>query len=199
MCSGFKAARQQTQKHPYITVEAYRTYPDETKGQPQQQPQPQQMTNEERINAALAKNEEDLRDSDVYFQLPQEGLVNDPQNHGNLYDRPFVDNPDGSTSTIYSTQFEDEKGSHIVSGVWDNRVHTADEAIRRYYAVGDNGLLTYETREQAEKADKLIHLREVNRLRHRGKPEELKQYAYSLQQADHPERFDENGNYKGGK
>lgn len=160
--------------------------------------QAQVLTNAHRIAAALAKDPETLKDSDVLFQMPTEGRVEDPQNRGDMYNRPFIDNDDGSTSTVYSVQFEDDKGSHIVSSIWNGKLHKdAREAIERYYSVGDNGLMTYQTQEQAERADRLLHLREVNRLRHRGKPQELEQYAYSLQRADHPERFDENGNYRG--
>lgn len=164
------------------------------------QPPEQQLTNDQKIARAIQLEESNpdeatLKDSDVLYQLPTEGKVNDPRDKGDMYNRPFVHNDDGTTSTTVTSIFGDDKGQHIISAVWDGKVHTPEEAWERYKNVGDNGFVTYQTVEQAENAEKLIHLRERNRLRYEGNPQALQQYAYELERADHPEWFDDNGNY----
>lgn len=135
-----------------------------------------------------------LRESDVLYPLPTKGLTS--WGPVDIYHRPFVDNDDGSTSTMVTSIYDDDGGYHVIAGVGsDGTMYSDDDAIRRAQKVGDNKIATFNNLADAEAFDDALHRREVMRLQYRNNPQALQQYAYDLERADHPDRFDANGNY----
>ncbi len=135
-----------------------------------------------------------LSESDVLYQLPTKGLTS--WGPADIYRRPFVDNDDGSTSTMVTSIYDDDGGYHVIAGVGsDGTMYSDDDAVRRAQEVGDNKIATFDNLADAEAFDNALHPREVMRLKYRNNPQALQQYAYDLERADHPDRFDVNGNY----
>lgn len=135
-----------------------------------------------------------LRESDVLYPLPTKGLTS--WGPVDIYHRPFVDNDDGSTSTMVTSIYDDDGGYHVIAGVGsDGTMYSDDDAIRRAQEVGDNKIATFNNLADAEAFDDALHRREVMRLEYRNNPQALQQYAYDLERVDHPDRFDANGNY----
>lgn len=135
-----------------------------------------------------------LSESDVLYPLPTKGLTS--WGPVDIYHRPFVDNDDGSTSTMVTSIYDDDGGYHVIAGVGsDGTMYSDDDAIRRAQEVGDNKIATFNNLADAEAFDDALHRREVMRLEYRNNPQALQQYAYDLERADHPDRFDANGNY----
>lgn len=135
-----------------------------------------------------------LRESDVLYPLPTKGLTS--WGPADIYRRPFVDNDDGSTSTMVTSIYDDDDGYHVIAGVGsDGTMYSDDDAIRRAQEVGDNKIATFDNLADAEAFDNALHPREVMRLKYRNNPQALQQYAYDLERADHPDRFGANGNY----
>lgn len=135
-----------------------------------------------------------LRESDVLYPLPTKGLTS--WGPVDIYHCPFVDNDDGSTSTMVTSIYDDDGGYHVIAGVGsDGTMYSDDDAIRRAQKVGDNKIATFNNLADAEAFDDALHRREVMRLQYRNNPQALQQYAYDLERADHPDRFDANGNY----
>ena len=135
-----------------------------------------------------------LSESDVLYPLPTRGLTS--WGPADIYRRPFVDNDDGSTSTMVTSIYDDDGGYHVIAGVGsDGTMYSDDDAVRRAQEVGDNKIATFDNLADAEAFDNALHPREVMRLKYRNNPQALQQYAYDLERADHPDRFDANGNY----
>ena len=135
-----------------------------------------------------------LSESDVLYPLPTKGLTS--WGPVDIYHRPFVDNDDGSTSTMVTSIYDDDGGYHVIAGVGsDGTMYSDDDAVRRAQEVGDNKIATFNNLADAEAFDNALHPREVMRLKYRNNPQALQQYAYDLERADHPDRFDANGNY----
>lgn len=135
-----------------------------------------------------------LSESDVLYPLPTKGLTS--WGPADIYRRPFVDNDDGSTSTMVTSIYDDDGGYHVIAGVGsDGTMYSDDDAVRRAQEVGDNKIATFDNLADAEAFDNALHPREVIRLKYRNNPQALQQYAYDLERADHPDRFDVNGNY----
>lgn len=135
-----------------------------------------------------------LSERDVLYQLPTKGLIS--WGPADIYRRPFVDNDDGSTSTMVTSIYDDDGGYHVIAGVGsDGTMYSDDDAIRRAQEVGDNKIATYDNLADAEALVNALHPREVMRMKYRNNPQALQQYAYDLERADHPDRFDANGNY----
>lgn len=135
-----------------------------------------------------------LSESDVLYPLPTKGLTS--WGPADIYRRPFVDNDDGSTSTMVTSIYDDDGGYHVIAGVGsDGTMYSDDDAVRRAQEVGDNKIATFDNLADAEAFDNALHPREVMRLKYRNNPQALQQYAYDLERADHPDRFDANGNY----
>lgn len=135
-----------------------------------------------------------LNERDVLYPLPTKGLTS--WGPVDIYHRPFVDNDDGSTSTMVTSIYDDDGGYHVIAGVGsDGTMYSDDDAIRRAQKVGDNKIATFNNLADAEAFDDALHRREVMRLQYRNNPQALQQYAYDLERADHPDRFDANGNY----
>lgn len=135
-----------------------------------------------------------LSESDVLYPLPTKGLTS--WGPADIYRRPFVDNDDGSTSTMVTSIYDDDGGYHVIAGVGsDGTMYSDDDAVRRAQEVGDNKIATFDNLTDAEAFDNALHPREVMRLKYRNNPQALQQYAYDLERADHPDRFDANGNY----
>lgn len=142
----------------------------------------------------LQDDPDKLTEHDVLYQLPTKGLTS--WGPADIYRRPFVDNDDGTTSTMVSSIFDDDGGYHVIANVGsDGTMYGDDDAIRRAQNVGDNVIANFDNLEDAEAFDNALHPREVMRLKYRNNPQALSQYAYDLERADHPERFDANGNY----
>ena len=55
----------------------------------------------------------------------------------NLYNRPIVNNPDGTTSTVRSMSFSDGKNEILIPTVVNGKVVSDDEAIDNYYKTGE--------------------------------------------------------------
>lgn len=135
-----------------------------------------------------------LSERDVLYPLPTKGLTS--WGPADIYRRPFVDNDDGSTSTMVTSIYDDDGGYHVIAGVGsDGTMYSDDDAVRRAQEVGDNKIATFDNLTDAEAFDNALHPREVMRLKYRNNPQALQQYAYDLERADHPDRFDANGNY----
>jgi hypothetical protein len=142
----------------------------------------------------LQNTPDQLNERDVLYQLPTRGLTS--WGPADIYRRPFVDNDDGSTSTMVTSIYDDDDGYHVIAGVGsDGTMYSDNDAIRRAQEVGDNKIATFGNLADAEAFDNALHPREVMRLKYRNNPQALQQYAYDLERADHPDRFDANGNY----
>lgn len=142
----------------------------------------------------LQNTPDQLNERDVLYQLPTRGLTS--WGPADIYRRPFVDNDDGSTSTMVTSIYDDNDGYHVIAGVGsDGTMYSDNDAIRRAQEVGDNKIATFGNLADAEAFDNALHPREVMRLKYRNNPQALQQYAYDLERADHPDRFDANGNY----
>lgn len=142
----------------------------------------------------LQDDPDKLTEHDVLYQLPTKGLTS--WGPADIYRRPFVDNDDGTTSTMVSSIFDDDGGYHVIANVGsDGTMYEDDDAVKRAQDVGDNVIANFDNLEDAEAFDNALHPREVMRLKYRNNPQALSQYAYDLERADHPERFDANGNY----
>lgn len=55
----------------------------------------------------------------------------------NLYNRPIVNNPDGTTSTVRSMSFSDGKNEILIPTVVNGKIVSNDEAIDNYYKTGE--------------------------------------------------------------
>lgn len=55
----------------------------------------------------------------------------------NLYNRPIVNNPDGTTSTVRSMSFSDGKNEILIPTVVNGKVVSDNEAIDNYYKTGE--------------------------------------------------------------
>lgn len=142
----------------------------------------------------LQNTPDQLNERDVLYPLPTRGLTS--WGPADIYRRPFVDNDDGSTSTMVTSIYDDDDGYHVIAGVGsDGTMYSDNDAIRRAQEVGDNKIATFGNLADAEAFDNALHPREVMRLKYRNNPQALQQYAYDLERADHPDRFDANGNY----
>lgn len=142
----------------------------------------------------LQNTPDQLNERDVLYPLPTRGLTS--WGPADIYRRPFVDNDDGSTSTMVTSIYDDDDGYHVIAGVGsDGTMYSDDDAIRRAQEVGDNKIATFDNLADAEAFDNALHPREVMRLKYRNNPQALQQYAYDLERADHPDRFGANGNY----
>ena len=142
----------------------------------------------------LQNTPDQLNERDVLYPLPTRGLTS--WGPADIYRRPFVDNDDGSTSTMVTSIYDDDDGYHVIAGVdSDGTMYSDNDAIRRAQEVGDNKIATFGNLADAEAFDNALHPREVMRLKYRNNPQALQQYAYDLERADHPDRFDANGNY----
>lgn len=152
-----------------------------------------QLTPDQMIQRAISlqDNPDQMKEKDVLYPLP---IGNGRWDSGDIYTRPFVDNGDGTTSTMVSQVFTDDNGNHVIMNVTpDGKVLSDEKARQRYYNVGDNGIATFDNLDEALKFDEALHPREVQRLKYRNDPTALQQYAYDLQRADHPERFSADG------
>ena len=142
----------------------------------------------------LQNTPDQLNERDVLYPLPTRGLTS--WGPADIYRRPFVDNDDGSTSTMVTSIYDDDDGYHVIAGVGsDGTMYSDDDAIRRAQEVGDNKIATFDNLADAEAFDNALHPREVMRLKYRNNPQALQQYAYDLERADHPDRFGANGSY----
>lgn len=142
----------------------------------------------------LQDTPDQLNERDVLYPLPTKGLTS--WGPADIYRRPFVDNDDGSTSTMVTSIYDDDGGYHVIAGVGgDGTMYSDDDAIKRAQEVGDNKIATFDNLADAEAFDNALHPREVMRLKYRNNPQALQQYAYDLERADHPDRFGANGNY----
>lgn len=142
----------------------------------------------------LQNTPDQLNERDVLYPLPTRGLTS--WGPADIYRRPFVDNDDGSTSTMVTSIYDDDDGYHVIAGVGsDGTMYSDNDAIRRAQEVGDNKIATFGNLADAEAFDNALHPREVMRLKYRNNPQALQQYAYDLERADHPDRFGANGSY----
>lgn len=157
-----------------------------------------QQNRDELIQRALSMQNaspDQMRERDVLYSLP---IGNGRWDSGNIYQRPFVKNDDGTTSTMVSQVFTDDNGNHVIMNVTpDGKILSDEDAQKRYYEVGDNGVATFDNLDDALKFDNALHPREVQRLKYQNDPAALQQYAYDLERADHPEWFDQSGAYIG--
>ena len=157
-----------------------------------------QQNRDELIQRALSMQDaspDQMRERDVLYPLP---IGNGRWDSGNIYQRPFVKNDDGTTSTMVSQVFTDDNGNHVIMNVTpDGKILSDEDAQKRYYEVGDNGVATFDNLDDALKFDNALHPREVQRLKYQNDPAALQQYAYDLERADHPEWFDQSGAYIG--
>ena len=157
-----------------------------------------QQNRDELIQRALSMQNaspDQMRERDVLYSLP---IGNGRWDSGNIYQRPFVKNDNGTTSTMVSQVFTDDNGNHVIMNVTpDGKILSDEDAQKRYYEVGDNGVATFDNLDDALKFDNALHPREVQRLKYQNNPAALQQYAYDLERADHPEWFDQSGAYIG--
>lgn len=158
----------------------------------------QQLQNpNELIKRAISMSSDQMKERDVLYPLP---IKNGRWGSGNIYHRPFVHNGDGTTSTMVSQVFSDGDGHHVIMNVTpDGQILSGDEAQKRYYEVGDNGVATFDSLDDALNFDAALHPREVQRLKYQNDPNALAQYEYDLARADHPDWFDRNGAYIGSR
>lgn len=136
-----------------------------------------------------------MKERDVLYPLP---IKNGRWDSGDIYKRPFVQNDDGTTSTMVSQVFSDDNGHHVIMNVTpDGHILSDADAQKRYYEVGDNGVATFDNLDDALGFDAAMHPREAQRLKYQNDPSALQQYAYDLERADHPDWFDQSGAYIG--
>ena len=121
--------------------------------------------------------------------LPTQGLLS--WGTAEIYHRPFVHNSDGSVSTIYGgIEGDDTSGYRVRTGISPQGQFYQDTWTRP-----DNIVATFDTLQNAENFEKAWHDREIKRLEYERNPFLLQGYINSLEQADHPERFNNDGTY----
>ncbi len=66
------------------------------------------------------------------------GII-EPGNISNLYNRPVLDNKDGTVSTTRSMSFQDEQGREVlIPTVINGKSYTDKQAINYYYKTGEH-------------------------------------------------------------
>jgi hypothetical protein len=116
------------------------------------------------MSSSLVKKDADNTLSQSYLAEADKDMKLTPQERG-LYERHLrnlngpggVDNPDGSRSTLYQTTVNIGGKETLIPRVWDGKILSVDDSVRRAKGEGIHNFPTYGSPEEAEMRYQKMH------------------------------------------